>query len=191
MADGPWREVGGCQEQWQPTHHSAALSALWFEGGGVAHCGHAHVQERGQVQPCALSPNTHTGRVAVKRVNQILKLPLSAAPQQKRRQKAFFSPGDFFAPNIYYSSTLLLTWSPPCRGNGKIVLDFSWFWKLDLFSVVKILLVPFTGCPANVTDSIAPPPATMHTFIHSPTSFIWDAKIREWYNKVTTLGGRM
>ena len=43
MADGPWREVGGCQEQWQPTHHSPALSALWFEGGagmegwGVVH----------------------------------------------------------------------------------------------------------------------------------------------------------
>ena len=41
MADGPWREVGGCQEQWQPTHHSPALSALWFEGwvggGWVVH----------------------------------------------------------------------------------------------------------------------------------------------------------
>ena len=100
---------GGVRSSGSPLTTRQPFLLCDLRGGGVAHCGHAHVQERGQVQPCALSPNTHTGRVAVKRVNQILKLPLSPAPPQKRRQKAFFSPGDFFAPNIYYSSTL----SPP------------------------------------------------------------------------------
>ena len=111
------------------------------------------------MQPCALSPNTHTGRVAVKRVNQILKLPLSPAPPQKRRQKAFFSPGDFLHPTFIIQALFFSHEVLPVEEMEKL----CWI-SLDLFSVVKILLVPFTGCPANVTDSVAPP-TTMHTHL--------------------------
>ena len=93
----------------------------------------------------ALSANTHTRRVAVKRVNQILKLPLS--PLYKRKGKRRFSPWvTFFRPAFIIQA---------CFSEEMEKCELDFLRNLDLFSVVRNLLVPFTACPANVTDSPA------------------------------------
>ena len=94
-SDGRWSMTGGRGVSGAVAAHSPLATPFSFLiwGGGVVHwCWWTCTCTRGggQVQPCAVSPNTHTGRVAVKRVNQILKLPLS--PPDKREGKRRFSP---------------------------------------------------------------------------------------------------
>ena len=79
------------------------------------------------------------------RVNQILKLPLS--PLHKRKGKRRFSPWvTFFRPAFIIQA---------CFSEEMEKCELDFLRNLDLFSVVRNLLVPFTACPANVTDSQA------------------------------------
>ena len=129
--DGRWRGVrssGGRGRRPNPlTSRSPFCFVIW--GGGLVHwcwwtCTIVHGSRKGRWQGrlSALSANTHTRRVAVKRVDQILKLPLS--PLYNRKGKRRFSPWvTFFPPGIHYSSVFL-------RGNGKVWVGFfekSWF----------------------------------------------------------------
>ena len=70
----------------------------------------------------------------------------SFTPPQKKRQKAFFTLGDFFRPAFIIQA---------CFSEEMEKCELDFLRNLDLFSVVRNLLVPFTACPANVTDSPA------------------------------------
>ena len=156
--DGRWRGVrssGGRGRRPNPlTSRSPFCFVIWGGGGSWGastlvlvdmYIVHGSRKGRWQGSLSALSANTHTRRVAVKRVNQILKLPLS--PLYKRKGKRRFSPWvTFFRPAFIIQA---------CFSEEMEKCELDFLRNLDLFSVVRNLLVPFTACPANVTDSPA------------------------------------